>query len=166
MRYFNPATNALVTADPSVGTFHNDITVETVVYQCLARNNYQVPVNLRIYACVPRHDTQISTKSYFDAGLLDQGNPSGTSPLVYPSDSQILMEQWKFVKSVKKVLNPGQSCEVSYAIKRFEYDFSQADHHNDPYQTKYNGFNWLFRLEGVLGHDTSVDEQGTLPSGS
>lgn len=165
LRYFNPATNTMVTADPSVGDYQRDILIKSLVYNTKVSNNYQIPCELRIYAMRPRADTNVTPAQYFQQGLADQGNPSVVSPLVYPSDCEILQEQWKVVKSAKKILYPGQSLNLSHSLKEFQYDFSHVDTHATDYQERYNGFSFAYRLEGVLGHDTVQDEQGQLQAG-
>lgn len=161
LRYFDPGTNALVTAAPTTGTYHRDI-IASVTNKILIRNNYQVPCKLRLYACRPKDDTSISATTAFSNGLTDQGNPSATSPLVFLTDSSQFNELWKIDQSKMVVLQPGQECIHSYHIKEFDYDFALGDSHSLSYQSKYNGFNYVIRLEGILGHDTAIDEQGTL----
>lgn len=164
LRYYDAATNALVTADPSVGTFQRDITVKEVYAMINCRNNYQVPCKMTIYAMVPKKDTGVTPATFFTAGLADQGNPTATSPLVHLTDSEILKENWKIAKSVSKQLNPGQELSCSWSHGKFEYDFSNVDTHALAFQKIYGGMVFLTRLEGVIGHDSVVTtEQGYLP---
>lgn len=162
LRYFNPATNALVTADPSTGTYNRELHVKEVVYKITARNNYQVPCRLTLYGCRPKVDTNTNPATYFQNGLADQGNPSNTSPLVHLTDSLEFKDGWKIEKSKNYVLQPGEEVSMYSSIKSFDYDFSFADTHASSFQPKLNGFAWVQRVEGILGHDTVADEQGFL----
>lgn len=164
LRYFDPGTNALVTAAPSTGTYHRDIHVKSIVYSIEACNNYQVPCKLTLYACRPKFDTSISPMTYFTDGLTDQGAPTATSQLVHLTDSEMFKEAWNIEKSKSIVLRPGRSCKLTHTIPNFEYDFSLADTHTSSFQKRYNGFAWVQRVEGVLGHDSAADEQGFLPA--
>lgn len=162
LRYFDSGTNALVTAAPTSGTYERDIIVDRIVYSIHARNNYQVPCKLTLYAVRPKFDTTVSPQTFFTNGLTDQGNPTATSPLVYLTDSVQFNESYKIVGSKSIILDPGQECSMTHVIKKFNYDFALADAHNDDFQVRYNGFAWIERLEGVLGHDSTADEQGFM----
>lgn len=165
LRYFDAATNALVVADPSTGTYSNDITVLYIVNKIHVVNNYQVPVDVTVCGLRPKYDTSISALTYYTDGLTDQGNPSAVSPMLSLKDSEIMKEMWEIKKSKKKMLMPGQSIDLSIFIPSFEYDFSQADSHNLFYQKKYNGLQWVIRTTGCLGHDSTADEQGSMLGG-
>lgn len=165
LRYFDPGTNALVTAAPTSGTYEREIYVKSSVYSLRVANNYQVPCEVRLYALRPKIDTNIAPATAFTNGLTDQLAPSATSCLVYPTDSQQFNDVWRIEKSMVKRLQPGQVMDMSFAIKPFQYDFAFADAHASDYQPKMNGFFWGIRVEGPLGHDTTADEQGTLQAG-
>lgn len=165
LRYFDAATNALVTADPSGATYQQFIQVKDVVFKIKVRNNYQVPCELRVYGCRPKSDTSISTSTYFTDGMTDQLNPSANSTLIYPTDSNILKAMWSIKKSCNKTLQPGQETSLTVSIPDFEYDPSLFDTHTTTFMPRYNGFNWLIRLQGVLGHDSIASQYGTLEAG-
>lgn len=162
LRYFDPGTNALVTASPASGTYSREILVKKVVYKIIARNNYQVPCRLTLYACRPKIDTSVTPSTYFFNGLTDQGNPTNTSQLVHLTDSQEFKDAWSIEKSKQFVLKPGEEVSMYHSLKPFSYDFSLSDTHTLSYQRKANGFSWIQRVEGILGHDTIADEQGFL----
>lgn len=164
LRFFDPGTNALVTADPSTGTYQRDILCNVNTKMTL-RNNYQTPADVRLYFCRPKADTSISPTSAFTNGLTDQGNPSSSSPVMYLTDSQQFKELWSIEASKKVILEPGEMCSLSYYIKDFEYDFASSDAHSLAHQRRYNGYSWVIRIVGVLGHDTTLDEQGFLQCG-
>lgn len=164
LRYFDPGTNALVTADPSSGTYDRELTVQKN-YHLLLRNNYQVPCEVRVYGMIPKHPTSVAPSTAWTNGLTDSGNPSAVSTLVYPSDSRELRETYTTVKSVKKILQPGQQIELSHFVPKFDYEFSYADEHTLNYHKQYGAHIWLIRVQGVLGHDSSAAEYGTMIGG-
>jgi len=164
-RYFDPATSALVVSNPSSGTYQQDITVKRIVNTMKCRNNYQVPCQLVIYGLKPKVDTSIGGNTYFTAGIADQGNPGTSSPLVHLTDSEQFKDAYKIVVSKKVLLNPGQECNLTYSFKEFLYSPALVDTHTVSYQAKLNGFQWFLRVGGVLGHDTTVAEVGTLNAG-
>lgn len=164
LRYFNPATNSLISLNAAIGTYSRDLTA-SVYSKLTVRNNYQVPCECRVYLCRPKDDTSQAPNTMYNAGLVDQGNPAVDSPLMYPTDSEILKEMWS-MKVTKKVLQPGQEMHLNHFIKSFQYDFAHTDSHSLDYQRKYNGYSWLIRIVGMLGHDTLVvGEQGQIPCG-
>lgn len=159
LRYFNPATNALVTQDPSAVTFHNDVLC-SVYSKLLIQNNYQSKADVRVYCLRPKSDTSVGVDTYFTSGLADQANPNPASPLIYPTDSEILKEMWSIVSSKHYVLNAGDKRVMNLNIKQFSYDPSQADTHSDAFQKKYNGYTWYIRVTGCISHDTVANQQG------
>lgn len=165
LRYFNPATNTMVIADPSVGTYNRDIVV--AIYRKLElRNNYHVPVKVTMFACVPKTDTSISAFTAYTNGLVDQGNPlPSSSPLLKITDSHELNDLWNLKRVVKKTLQPGQSCFGVSSTPAFPYNLATVDEQTMTFQRKYGGHGWLFKIEGVLGHDSIATEQGVVPCG-
>lgn len=166
LRYYNPSTpTTLVTADGASGTFMKDFTFDKIYTSIVCRNNYQVPVKVRVYLCKVKDDTSIEPTTAFSNGLADIGNPSSTSPLVYLTDSPQFTDLWKIHSSEIAQLQPGEEMKMSYTVPTFQYDPSLVDSHNQAYQTRYHGCVFVVRTEGVLGHDTSADQQGTLAAG-
>lgn len=166
LRYYNPSVPGTLTqADGASGTFMKDFTFDKIYTSLICRNNYQVPAKVRVYLCKVKDDTSIEPTSAFSNGLADIGNPSSTSPLVYLTDSPQFTDLWKIENSEIAQLQPGEEMKMTYSIPTFQYDPSLVDSHNQAYQTRYHGCVIVVRVEGVLGHDTSVDQQGSLAAG-
>lgn len=164
LRFFNPATNTLVTADPSSGTYHRDIRM-SIYRKITVVNNYQSAVEVRVYKCFPKDATNITAETAFTDGLVDQNNPSNSSNLIYPSDSKLLYDLFH-VKSARKTLKAGQSMTLSVLTKEFRYQFDTVDTHALAYNKHFGGFQWLVRISGSLGHDNAIPtEAGIIPCG-
>lgn len=163
LKFFDPATNTMVTANPATGTYDRNIRF-SVKRKIVLTNNYQVPCEVRVYKCRPKDATSNTPNTLYASGLVDQGNPSSVSTVIFPQDSKDLTGVWN-LKVCYKRLNPGQSMTCIDIQPMFKYDFSLADAHPLLYNKKLGGFAWLIRVNGVLGHDTTLDEQGILPCG-
>lgn len=166
LRYYDPTDPAnLVNASGVTGTFSKDFMISKSYYKLLIQNNYQIPCNVVVYICKPKEDTSISPTSAFSGGLVDVGNPSNVSCLVYLTDSEIFQDLWKIEKSEKKYLYPGEICTISHGDKKYDYDPSLVDTHSLEYQDKYKSTIFVIRVEGPLAHDSAADEQGTAQCG-
>lgn len=160
LRFFDAATNALVTANISSLTDQQDISM-SLYGKYTVVNNYQIPVNVQLIMVSPKGETATKPLTYFTSGLVDQGNPSNTSSLMQFSDSMILKENWKFESNKSKLVMPGQSFSINTSVKPFQYDPSSTDLHANAYQKKNGCRVVLIKLWGVLGHDTTIaTEQG------
>lgn len=162
LRYFDPATNALVTADPSTGTYHRDVRV-AVFRKLTLKNNYQVPLKVQVFSCIPRDATNVTPKTCHSDGLADQGNPGALSALVYITDSMQLRDMWKCKMVANRVIKPGSQIVATANTPLFNYEISTNDAHNLKYQKKQGGHVFMYRIHGVLGHDTVAAEYGLLP---
>lgn len=165
LRFYDTSTNALVVNNISTGTYNREITL-SISRKITVRNNYQVPVQVRIYNCTPKRDTNIDPKSGFTQGLTDQMvTPALTSPLTYPTDSDEFNHQWTSKVAVNKMLQPGEQCTATHFTKDFSFDFSDVDNHALVYQRSYGGHAFLLRLVGALGHDSVAGEYGNVTAG-
>lgn len=166
LRYYNPATpGTLTTADASTGTYHRDVFFKSVYSRFDVRNNYQVPVEVSLYAVTPRLDTNITPTTAYTNGLADQGAVSSSSVQMYPTDSMQFNDVWRIIKSKKRMLQPGSSFSLSQVMKNIKYDPSLNDSHASTYQINFKAFVWLIRVQGVTAHDTVQDEQGFSAAG-
>lgn len=166
LRFFDSATpGTLVQADGSSGTYNRDYHFKSVYAAVTAYNNYQVPAKVTIYAVCSKDDTSIASITAYTNGLADVGNPSSTSPMVHLTDSPQFNELWKICSTKTKVLMPGQSLTSSYSVKDVFYNPSVTDSQTNTYQRKYKTFEFIVRVEGVYGHDTTNNEQGQLAAG-
>lgn len=166
LQWFNPATNAFVTADAS-GAKYKKVHFARAYYSLDMRNNYQVPCKVTVYTCIPKVDTgnlpSVCLSNWATDNLL---NGAVTDPSVYLTDSAEFNDTWTIHKTTKKTLQPGQEMFVSYSAKPFDYDSAFIDSHSDSYQKAFGSMAFYIRVEGPLGHDTAVTtEQSTLISG-
>lgn len=167
LRYFDPATNSLVTADPSLGLYTRDIRVK-ISRTVRLYNNYHIPCMVELYSCIPRDATNLDAKAAYEAGMLDQivDGTSNLSPMVFIKDSKTLRAMYHVKKVVSKKLAPGQMCKGVNLCKEFEYDFSSVDTHGQLYQKNKGGHCWILRIQGMVGHDSNgASELGQLKCG-
>jgi len=164
LKYFNPSVpDTLITVD-----FNGAVSKQVRMQQyskMILRNNYQAPVNVRIYKVTNKVDTNLTPTVAFTNGLADIGNPSATSCLVYPTDSPQFNDLWKIQDTKKVVLQGGQTVEMSHSTGWFDYDPSVSDSHASTFQKSFKAYCYLVRVEGTVGHDNAADEQGTLRGG-
>lgn len=165
LRFYDTATNAIVTKDLSSGTYMRQILFPYIMQTCTWTNNYQVPVKCQFYMLGTRADTNVSADSYFTGGLVDIGNPSPTAVNVYPSDSTHLTRAC-YVKSSKKcILGPGKSVTLKHVKRNVIYEPAYEDTHAQNYQDRFGTVQPALRLEGLVGHDTTLTEVGQIPGG-
>lgn len=160
IRYYNPATNALVTNNVSGNSYTQMIHFKYVHQKITIRNNYQVPAKVTLYSTIPRADTNSNSVTFYVAGLNDQtiGPITSLSPLMYLTDLKIVNDNWSIKKVFTKVLQPGQECYGSWTSKSFDYDPSNVDSHASQYQAKYGAHQFVLRVEGCIAHDTVASE--------
>lgn len=166
LRFFNPATPGTLTqGNGSTGTYYREFNFKSIASNCVVRNNYQVPVKVTIMCCTVKHDTSINPAAAYEQGLSDVGNPSSTSNLTYFTDSKEFGNLWVISKSSTRTLSPGSSYKLTHSVKNVMYDPSLFDSHGLEYQKRFKNFSWVVKVEGVVGHDIALDQQGSLPSG-
>lgn len=166
LRYYDPsAPSTLVTADGATGTYQKEFYFKRIYSKITYRNNYQSPVLVKSYCCVPKDDTNITPFVAWTNGLTDGANGSYSDMNSYPTDSQQFQDLYKIVSSKTKLLNPGQELVCTHSEKPFQYDPSLTDSHSLSYQTRNKNFLWMTIVSGCVGHDTSLDEQGFLAAG-
>lgn len=167
LRFFNPSVpGTLIQGSGASGTYDRNYHFKNVYSKVSIVNNYQIPVKVKLYCCIPREDTNIIPITAFTNGLADIGNPSNTSPYLDLTESPQFNKLWKIVASSKKILQPGQVLKDSVNNKDIMYNPSFFDSHALDYQKKYKTLNWFVRITGVLAHDTTVTtEQSLAPCG-
>lgn len=164
---FNPSSPGTYTfVNFTSGTQQKEVEISSVYTYCLAKNNYNVPVRCTIYLCIPRVDTTITPVTAMTNGLTDMGSGLGsTTAMITPRDSIQFNDLWRVKYKVTKELVAGQTMKASYRTGSFQYDPSLVDSHTSTFQRAYKGHSYLVRVEGVLGHDTTADQQGFLAAG-
>jgi len=166
LKYYDPSNPAtLITASGNVGSFQKDFYFSRVHSKLTVRNNYQVPVMVRIYQVTPKDDTSIDPVTAFTDGLPDVGNPAVGSPLVYLTDSRLFHDLWRINKSVVKYLDAGRQCTMSWSAKPFQYDPSLVDTHNQLFQSAYHPCLYVINVKGIIAHDALAGQQGSMQSG-
>lgn len=166
-RFFDPATpGTLVTASLVTGTYGSKFRLSA---RCsiTIKNNYQVPCIVHVGMVAPRFATSTSPNQAYTNGLTDQGNPTSGSPMLHWSDSKQFTDTYKITRKIKKILlMPGAQRTFVHKQASFLYDPSYFDTNTETYQSKARSRLWIYRCQGVPGHDTAVStEQGILPSG-
>nr|QXP07645.1 MAG: putative capsid protein [Arizlama virus] len=166
LRFFNPASPGTLTqASGATGTYFRDYLFKSVASKCTAVNNYQVPVKVTVLCCMPREDTGINPATAFEQGLTDITAAATTSQLTYFTDSDEFNKLWRVVKSKKAVLQAGRKTVLNFATKNITFDPALFDSHTLAYQRKCKCYAYVVRVEGILGHDSSADQQGFLQGG-
>jgi hypothetical protein len=165
LRYYDPGTNTLITADAASGTYNRDISV-SIYRKFVLKNNYLVPVNLQVFSCIPRDTTNVGPLSLYNSGMQDQGNPGTTSALCYVSDCEDLKHVYNVKALINRVVMPGGTATCRVSTPMFSYTIATNDAHNNSYQKAQGGHVFLIRVTGTLGHDTVVTaEQGLVTAG-
>lgn len=166
LRFFDSATpGTLVQASGATGTYYREYLFKKVYSHHVVVNNYQVPCKCTVYLVRPKQDTTIAPITAFTDGLTDVGGPSSTSPLVHLTDSDEFNDLWKIDKSTSKILHPGQRIDMYTSDSDVLYSPATFDSHSLDYQKRFHCWAYIVRVEGVLGHDTTADEQGFLQAG-
>lgn len=166
LRFFNPAApGTLTTADGSTGTYAREYMFKTIYSNIAIYNNYQVPVKVRLYCLSPKLSTSTAPETAFTNGLTDAGNPSSTSPAIYPTDSQEFTDTYSILTSKMVVLQPAQSMSMSKSFKDVGYCPQIYDSDTSTYQKRYKNLVWATRIEGILGHDTAANQQTLVAAG-
>lgn len=165
LRYFDPSSNTMVPLSAVSGTYSRDLCIQ-ISRKLVVKNNYHVPCHVQVWSCTPKDATGVDVETAFTGGLVDQGNPSNSSPLVYISDSHDLKNIWKINCLVDRFLQPGQSAVARANTKRFDYTIATNDVHTAAYQKKQGGHTFLLRVVGTLGHDSGgTGEEGIMEGG-
>lgn len=167
LRFFNPSVPGTLTQGSGAsGTYYREYLFKTIHTNCVIRNNYQIPAKVTAYLCVPREDTSIAPTTAFSNGLADVGNPTNTSSLVYLTDSDEFNDLWKIQKSQSRILQPGQQMSMLHDVKNILYSPATYDSHALSYQKRFGSYVLVCKVEGILGHDSSVStEQGMAQAG-
>lgn len=160
----NPGT--LLTANGGTGTYQRNYLFDSVTSKLIVRNNYQSDCKVKIYLCKVKDDTNQTPSACWAAGIADGGNASGVTQLnQFPTDYEVVKDLWNLKVVANKQLSPGDTCSVSHTEKDIEFDPATYDTHALEYQREYRSFQWLVVCEGVLAHDTTLDQQGIQQTG-
>lgn len=166
LRYYDPSTpGTLIQASGATGSYKKDFMFKSLYANMCIRNNYQSPVKLSVYVVQPKTDTSIDSVTAFTNGLTDVGAPSSTSPMVFLTDSEQFKDLWKIVNSKNYNLRPGEMINYISSVKDIIYDPSLSDSQTESFQKKSKCRQFILRVEGIIAHDTSADQQGHISGG-
>lgn len=160
LRFYNPATNALVTNNADSGTYNREFLFKNVYSSITLRANYHMPVEGYIYVVVPKDDTDNSPSAAVTAGATDQALGPLTSKEtqldLFPTHMDHFNRFWKIVKRAKVNIKAGGTMTVAYSPNRsFIYDPANADAHALEYQSKYHAHAYYVRIRGPIAHDSA-----------
>ena len=158
----DPSTpGTLINVDFNTGTYQRKVEIARTMTKLTVKNNYNAPVRVQLFCVVPRGETSITPVSALSEGLADIGTGiNKTTPMVYPSDSSQFKDLYVVIRKSSKTLVAGQTLSIRYSGGSFMFDPAFVDLHTLQYQPRFRSHLYLIRVEGVLGHDTSVSEQG------
>lgn len=166
LQYYDPSNpGTLLTASGNTGTYHKEFMFQSVYSKVSVHNNYDIPCNIRIYACRVKKDTGITPETAYTSGITDVSTVSASNTKMFLTDSDIFNDLWKIEATQMKALMPGESAQLSIGTKSFTYDPSLTDSHALTYQRSFKGLAFLIRIEGALGHDTVQSEVAPVQSG-
>lgn len=167
MKFFNPATpGTLTTASGVAGTYQRNILLKSITSKLLLRNNYKSDVDVKVYLCKCKDDTNISSLQTWINSVPDGSNLTSVQALgQYPTDYNQVKDLYSLSVLCKQSLSPGQSMTCSHSEKDIEYDSSTVDSHNLEYQKEYKCFQFMVVISGTMGHDTSADQQTLMEAG-
>ena len=163
--YLDKSTNLESTWNATGGSVSKKIDL-SVSTRLTVRNNYMSEAVVDVYLVVPRIDTGVNPLTAYTDGLTDQGTGLGQTTInMYPTDSDIFNQLWRIKKHTRRRLKGGDQFDLFYNTGLFEYNPAAADTQNDQYQPRDNAHSYLIRIEGVLSHDTTNDEQAISQAG-
>lgn len=166
LRYYDPSNpGVLITADGAVGSYERSFSM-TGYFQCLVKNNYQVPVEVKIYSLKCAADTGNSPTTWMDTCLTDCCNTTKNSPQVFLSDIPDFGDLWATLGCKSFVLQPGECQMASMNVPRINYDPSEYDNHAFVYQPDMQSRSFLVRVVGGPAHDkVTTSNVGLSPGG-
>lgn len=151
--YFDVGTGAIVQKDLRDDQFQRGILFKTIYSDIRCVNNYKVPVNLRIYCCTPKIDTDINPDFAITNGIGDQmDSVQSLSTQLFPTDVTQFKDLWVIRKTKKIRLRPGAVCVMNHSVSDVSYDTSFVDDSSNDYQKTNKNFTWLVRAEGPIAH--------------
>ena len=166
-KFFDPATpGTLVTGSLVAGTYQRNVRFENVSSKLEVRNNFGTTVDVRIYLCKVKDDTNSTAGVAWSDGIPDGSNLSVRENIgQYPSDYDIVKDLYNLKLAKSCTLRPGGAATVTHSTGSFEYSPSTVDTHGLEYQKEYKGFSWMVVFHGGVGHDTVNTEITTMQCG-
>lgn len=166
-KFFDPSNPAtLIEGSLAAGTYQRNVRFENITSNIECRNNYGTTMEVTIYKCLVKEDTNNNPITAWASGIPDGSNLSTPNDLgQYPTDYDLVNDLWKLTVAKKVVLQPGQAVKAFHKTGAFEFASSTVDTHALAYQKEYKSFEWLVIAKGVHGHDTSFLQVANMPGG-
>lgn len=163
LKFFDPLNpGTLVTASGTTGTYSRDYLIKSISQKLQVRNNYISDVQVKIYYCTAKEDTDLTPIQSWAAGIPDGGNAVSVTELCnYPSDYAHFRDLWNTKVVLNTTLSPGQSANVSNTIKSVRYDPAVFDTQIEQYQRDIKSGCFMVVFQGTASHGTG----GTIPVG-
>lgn len=166
LRYYDPSTpGTIITAPGATGSYERKFSIKSYLSATM-KNNYQIPVDVKVYTYRCAADTGTSPTSWLDSCLADNASTTKASPLIFPTDANDMGDLWKLdgVKSYR--LRPGATVTHGYGVPLVSYDPSEYDNHVFASQPDFKTSYIVIRLTGVVTHDsTTTTLVGLAPGG-
>lgn len=154
VRFYDANSNAIVTKDITGNAFSQDLNITGVYEKVTFRNNFNMPIHLKIWRVKAKVDSDISPKTAMTNGLTDIGNPdTDVRGGVYPTDSPQFNSLWKIHYTRQITLPPGRQKTFTSGERSFKYNPSLEDNHTTDYQVGHHASGWLYQIFGPVAHD-------------
>jgi len=163
LKYFDPSNpGTLIVASASSGTYSRNSLIESMTNKLTFRNNYSTPVDVRVYHCMAKDDTNIDVTTAWDNNVARGSNLATRYKLgQYPTDYEGVTDLWNLKVAYSGIMQPGAQQSVSHHEKTFEYSSSTVDSHSLSYQKEYKAQMYLIVIQGIIGHNNINDTQVT-----
>lgn len=165
LKYYDPATpGTLVTAAGASGTYERAFKVRGYSKLTL-KNNYQIPVDVRVYTYTCVSDTNQDPITWLDGCLLDNASATKASPLIFPTDAKDMGDLWKLQGTKSWIMQAGAVRTISKGTPEISYDPSEYDNHPLLFQPDFKSYAFVVRVTGILAHDKTTITQVGYASG-
>lgn len=165
LKYYDPAVpGTLVTADGASGSYERHFRMKG--YMSLEmKNNYQIPVLVKVYTYQCAADTSYSPTGWLDNILPDSSNSTKASPLIYPTDGKDMGDLYKLLGCKTFSMQPGDKRFVSTSQGEISYDPSEYDNHPFENQADFKTTYFIVRVTGAIAHDKTTTTNVGLAAG-
>lgn len=163
-RYYDSNTNTVVTRN--ISSLGNSQKIRCVgsYHKLTVRGNFQSAGIFTVYHWQCKDDTNSTLENLRTAGLTDVGNPTASSPEVYPTDSPYLTSQFRIVKKYSFRLEPGMEKTMYFKTGGFFYNPGLNDTQADGFVPAYHSGSIMIRHHGVTCHSTAAGQHGLMKS--
>lgn len=168
-RFYDATTNAFINNDVEGFSAMRSYFVSVYFLSVKIRNNYQVPVRVRVHYLRCTEDTNNGIAAIHAAEAADNvlNYSALTDPLIDVGTMAPKMYQtWKPIKKVSSaVLQPGEEMICAINTKPFNYDPSIIDETGQTYNKSTKDCGIYFNVKGVVSHDSAAAEYTITAAG-